>query len=116
MQTVSNSPLYKAKVRLLEQAKQLDPITNSDLIDVIVNAMEVMDSADFLFHRISHVAKALGYEGEVEDFQGAFEYLMRNREKALVVDRQYQLIKNKSKLERLLRQTLEIVSGGEHAN
>ncbi|AKA61018.1 hypothetical protein AVU33_gp65 [Enterobacteria phage JenP2] len=116
MQTVSNSPLYKAKVRLLEQAKQLNPITNSDLLDVIVNAMEVMDAADFLLHRVSHVAKALGYEGEVEDFQGAFEYLMRNREKALVVDRQYQLIKNKSKLERLLRETLEIVSGGEDAN
>lgn len=116
MQTISNSPLYKAKVRLLEQAKQVDPNTNPDLLDAIVNAMEVMDSADFLFHRVSHVAKALGYEGEVEDFQSAFEYLMRNREKALVVDRQYQLIKNKSKLERLLRETLELVTGGEDAN
>ncbi len=116
MQTVNNSPLYKAKVRLLEQAKQLDPIANSDLIDVIVNAMDVMDATDFLLHRVSHVAKTLGYEGKVEDFQGAFEYLMRNREKALVVDRQYQLIKNKSKLERLLRETLELVSGGEDAN
>lgn len=93
METVSNSPLYKAKVRLLEKARQLDPVTNSDLIDVIVNAMEVMDAADFLLHRVSHVAKALGYEGKVEDFQSAFEYLMRNREKALVVGRQYQLIK-----------------------
>jgi len=116
MQTVSNSPLYKAKVRLLEQAKQLDPITNSDLLDVIVNAMEVMDAADFLLHRLSHVAKALGYEGKVEDFQSAFEYLMRNRQKALVVDRQYQLIKNKSKLERLLRETLVLVTGGEDAD
>lgn len=116
METVSNSPLYKAKVRLLEKAKQLDPITNSDLIDVIVNAMEVMDAADFLLHRVSHVAKALGYTGNVEDFQSAFEYLMRNRQKALVVDRQYQLIKNKSKVERLLRETLEIVTGGEDAN
>ena len=116
METVSNSPLYKAKVRLLEKARQLDPVTNSDLIDVIVNAMEVMDAADFLLHRVSHVAKALGYEGKVEDFQSAFEYLMRNREKALVVGRQYQLIKNKSKLERLLRETLEIVTGGEDAN
>lgn len=116
MQTVSNSPLYKAKVRLLEQAKQVDPNTNPDLLDAIVNAMEVMDSADFLLHCVSHVAKALGYEGKVEDFQSAFEYLMRNRKKALVVDRQYQLIKNKSKLERLLRETLEIVTGGEDAN
>lgn len=65
---------------------------------------------------MSHVAKALGYEGEVEDFSSAFEYLMRNREKALVVDRQYQLIKNKSKVERLLRETLELVTGGEDAN
>lgn len=56
MQTVSNSPLYKAKVRLLEQAKQVDPNTNPDLLDAIVNAMEVMDFADFLFHRVSHVA------------------------------------------------------------
>lgn len=116
MQTVSNSPLYKAKVRLLEQAKQLDPHTNSDLLDVIVNAMEVMDAADFLLHRVSHVAKALGYADKVEDFQGAFEYLMSNHRKALAVDRQYQLIKNKSKLERLLRETLEIVTGGEDAN
>lgn len=116
MQTVSNSPLYKAKVRLLEQAKQVDPNTNPDLLDAIVNAMEIMDFADFLFHRVSHVAKSLGYEGKVEDFQSAFEYLMRNREKALVVDRQYQLIKNKSKVERLLRETLELVTGGEDAN
>lgn len=116
MQTISNSPLYKAKVRLLEQAKQVDPNTNPDLLDAIVNAMEVMDSADFLFHRVSHVAKALGYTGNVEDFQSAFEYLMRNREKVLVVDRQYQLIKNKSKLERLIRETLELVTGGEDAN
>lgn len=116
MQTVSNSPLYKAKVRLLEQAKQVDPNTNPDLLDAIVNAMEVLDSADFLFHRVSHVAKALGYTGNVEDFQSAFEYLMRNRQNALVVDRQYQLIKNKSKLERLLRETLELVTGGEDAN
>lgn len=116
MQTISNSPLYKAKVRLLEQAKQVDPNTNPDLLDAIVNAMEVMDASDFLLHRVSHVAKALGYEGEVEDFQSAFEYLMRNREKALVVDRQYQLIKNKSKLERLIRETLELVTGGEDAN
>ncbi|AKA60932.1 hypothetical protein [Enterobacteria phage JenP1] len=116
MQTVSNSPLYKAKVQLLEQAKKVDPNTNPDLLDAIVNAMEIMDFADFLFHRVSHVAKALGYTGNVEDFQSAFEYLMRNREKALVVDRQYQLIKNKSKVERLLRETLELVTGGEHAN
>lgn len=116
MQTVSNSPLYKAKVRLLEQAKQVDPNTNPDLLDAIVNAMEVLDSADFLFHRVSHVAKALGYTGNVEDFQSAFEYLMRNRQKAFVVDQQYQLIKNKSKLERLLRETLELVTGGEDAN
>ena len=116
MQTISNSPLYKAKVRLLEQAKQLDPIANSDLLDAIVNAMDVMDSANFLLHRMSHVAKALGYEGKVEDIQSAFEYLMRNRQKALVVNRQYQLIKNKSKLERLLRETLELVTGGEDAN
>lgn len=116
MQTVSNSPLYKAKVRLLEQAKKVDPNTNPDLLDAIVNAMEVMDAADFLLHRVSHVAKALGYTGNVEDFQDAFEYLMRNREKALVVDRQYQLIKNKSKVERLLRETLELVTGGEDAN
>lgn len=116
MQTISNSPLYKAKVRLLEQAKRIDPNTDSDLLDAIVNAMEVIDSADFLLHRVSHVAKALGYTDKVEDFQGAFEYLMRNREKALVVDRQYQLIKNKSKLERLLLETLEIVTGGEDAN
>lgn len=116
MQTVSNSPLYKAKVRLLEQAKQVDPNTNPDLLDAIVNAMEVLDSADFLFHRVSHVAKALGYTGNVEDFQSAFDYLMRNRQKVLVVDRQYQLIKNKSKLERLLRETLELVTGGEDAN
>lgn len=116
MQTISNSPLYKAKVRLLEQAKQVDPNTNPDLLDAIVNAMEVMDAADFLLHRVSHVAKALGYEGEVEDFQSAFEYLMRNRDKVLVVDRQYQLIKNKSKLERLIRETLELVTGGEDAN
>lgn len=116
MQTISNSPLYKAKVRLLEQAKQVDPNTNPDLLDAIVNAMEIMDFADFLFHRVSHVAKALGYTGNVEDFQSAFEYLMRNREKALVVDRQYQLIKNKSKVERLLRKTLELITGGENAN
>lgn len=116
MQTISNSPLYKAKVRLLEQAKQIDPNANPELLDVIVNAMEVMDSADFLLHRVSHVAKALGYEGKVEDFQSAFEYLMSNRQKAFVVDRQYQLIKNKSKLERLLRETLELVTGGEDAN
>lgn len=116
MQTVSNSCLYKAKVRLLEQAKRIDSNTNPDLLDAIVNAMEVMDAADFLLHRVSHVAKALGYADKVEDFQGAFEYLMRNREKALVVDRQYQLIKNKSKVERLLRETLEIVTGGEDAN
>lgn len=116
MQTISNSPLYKAKVRLLEQAKQVDPNAKPELLDAIVNAMEIMDSADFLLHRVSHVAKVLGYTGNVEDFQSAFEYLMRNREKALVVDRQYQLIKNKSKLERLLRETLEIVTGGEDAN
>lgn len=116
METVSNSPLYKAKVRLLEQAKQAGLHTNPDLLNAIVNAMEVMDAADFLFHRVSHVAKALGYTGNVEDFQSAFEYLMRNREKALVVDRQYQLIKNKSKVERLLRETLELVTGGEDAN
>lgn len=53
MQTVSNSPLYKAKVRLLEQAKNVDPNTNPDLLDAIVNAMEIMDFADFLFHRVS---------------------------------------------------------------
>ncbi|EGE1027886.1 hypothetical protein DM141_20385 [Shigella sonnei] len=116
MQTISNSPLYKAKVRLLEQAKQVDQNAKPELLDAIVNAMEIMDFADFLFHRVSHVAKALGYEGKVEDFQSAFEYLMRNREKALVVDRQYQLIKNKSKVERLLRETLELVTGGEDAN
>ncbi|EOT2573922.1 hypothetical protein ACLB81_000389 [Shigella sonnei] len=116
METVSNSPLYKAKVRLLEQAKKVDPNANPDLLDAIVNAMEIMDAADFLFHRVSHVAKALGYTGNVEDFQSAFEYLMRNREKALVVDRQYQLIKNKSKVQSLLRETLELVSGGEDAN
>lgn len=116
MQTVSNSPLYKAKVRLLEQAKQVDQNTNPDLLDAIVSAMEVMDAVDFLFHRVSHVAKALGYTGNVEGIQSAFEYLMRNREKALVVDWQYQLIKNKSKLERLLRETLELVTGCEDAN
>lgn len=53
MQTVSNSPLYKAKVRLLEQAKKVDPNTNPDLLDAIVNAMEIMDFADFLFHRVA---------------------------------------------------------------
>lgn len=116
MQTVSNSPLYKAKVQLQEQCKHINPTYDENLLNAMRDAIQVIDAADFLLHRVSHVAKALGYADKVEDFQGAFEYLMRNREKALVVDRQYQLIKNKSKLERLLRETLEIVTGGEDAN
>lgn len=74
LSTTSNSPLEEKRLALLEAAKVAgvtDPVLNAAIKD----AAEGLNAADCLLYSVAHVAKRLGYEGDVGDFKEAFYWL-----------------------------------------